>query len=293
MADRGFFRGWRRRSCVALVGLFFAMPAMAWGPQGHALVADIAAAHLTPAAQAKVADLLARDGVDHLDKIASWPDAIRSKRPATGPWHYVDIPLGADHYQARRDCPRDNCVIARLAQYANVLGDASAAPDQRLEALKFVVHFVGDVHQPLHAENHDDKGGNAVHLRYFGHRTNLHAVWDSGIIEHALGLTVHRGFTIDYGPTRAAAEQLDARVTPHERKIWGRDIHADRLQQAAIRWADQSHRLARTVAYADLPPTPRDDWSEAYQRRAWPVVRRQIQRAGIRLAGVLNAVLGH
>lgn len=267
-------------------------PALAWGPQGHALIADIAAAHLSPAASAQVARLLARDGHDHLDEIASWADAIRHQRRGTGRWHYVDIPLDASHYEAARDCPHANCVIARLAAFAHVLGDRHAAPAARVEALKFVVHLVGDVHQPMHAEDDHDKGGNDVRLTYFGRRRSLHSIWDGVILDRALGLTVHRHYTIDYGPTRRTAARLDGDITARQRRIWSRAISAETIQRAATRWADQAHRLARTVAYGDLPAPPRRNWSGTYQQAAWPVVRRQIERAGVRLAVVLNAELG-
>ncbi|WP_423820548.1 S1/P1 nuclease [Salinisphaera sp. SPP-AMP-43] len=275
----------------AVVGLTMSLPALAWGPQGHALVADIAAAHLEPQAQAAVTRLLANEGHNHLDEIASWPDAIRSERTETGPWHYVDIPLDKSHYQDRRDCPDRDCVVARISYFADILGNASASQNERVEALKFLVHFVGDVQQPLHAEDDDDKGGNEVELSYFGHPTNLHAIWDSGIVDRALDLHVAPDYSIDYAPTRRAARQLDRQIGQLERRAWSRDIARDQLQAAAIRWAEQAHELAQDVAYADLPPAPRQQWSSAYQRQAWPVARRQIQRGGIRLAAVLNAVL--
>ncbi|MGN8199387.1 S1/P1 nuclease [Salinisphaera sp. RV14] len=145
--------------------------------------------------------------------------------------------------------------------------------------------------QPLHAEDHDDRGGNDVRLSYFGHRSNLHRIWDSGIVDHALHLHVGRDYSIDYAPTRAAAARPDADITPRERANWRRGIHGARLSAAAVRWANQAHRLARRVAYADLPAPPRRDGSAAYQHKTWPVVRRQIQRGGVRLATVLNTTL--
>ncbi len=276
---------------LVAAGLTLSFAAQAWGPQGHALVADIAAAHLTPTARDAVSRLLAADGHHHLDQIASWPDAVRHNRPATGPWHYVDIPLDAAGYNATRDCPHDNCVVARIPYFAHVLGDRSAPQHRRVEALKFLVHFVADVQQPLHAEDHGDKGGNDVKLSYFGQRTNLHRVWDSGILDHALHLHVGWDYSIDYGPTRAAAARLDHRITQRERAEWTRGIDAAHLNAAAVRWANQAHRLARRVAYGDLPAPPRRHWSEAYQHEAWPIERRQLERGGVRLAAVLNATL--
>lgn len=280
------------RCLLFVAALSLPSAALAWGPQGHALIADIAAAHLTSPARAQVSRLLAADGHHRLDEVASWPDAIRHDRWATGPWHYVNIPLDSVVYNATRDCPHNNCVVARIAYFADILGDRSVPQARRVAALKFVTHFVADVQQPLHAEDNNDKGGNDVKLRYFGHRTNLHRIWDSGIIDHALHLYVARNFSIHYAPTRTAAARLDHRITEGERRKWGRGINSSHLSTAAARWANQAHRLARRVAYGDLPAPPRHDWSESYQHEAWPVVRRQLERGGVRLAAVLNATLG-
>ncbi|HET7314504.1 S1/P1 nuclease [Salinisphaera sp.] len=274
--------------------LIFAWPsaALAWGPQGHALIADIAARHLSAAARREVTRLLAIDDAHGLDRIASWADAARRDRPGTGPWHYVDIPLTARGYKAQRDCPRAHCVVARIPYYARILGDRSATSAQRLEALKFVVHFVADIQQPLHAENHHDAGGNDVDLTYFGDQSNLHALWDSGILEHALHLHVGRHFSIDYGATRAAARRLDSNISLAEHRRWTRVLADSGLARAAVHWANQAHALARRVAYANLGLLSGNDGSARYQRQAWPVIRRQLERGGIRLAATLDAVLG-
>lgn len=177
-------------------------PALAWGPVGHAIIAEIAEARLTPAAAQAVAQLLSQDGAQHLDQIASWADAIRPSHPETGPWHFVDIPLSAQGYNAARDCPGGNCVVEQIQRWGAVLGDATVAPAERLIALKYVVHFVGDIHQPLHCETNfasrpppnGDRGGNDVHLTYFGRSTNLHAVWDGGIIEEALHIRLEPNY---------------------------------------------------------------------------------------------------
>ncbi|WP_147418246.1 S1/P1 nuclease [Salinisphaera sp. Q1T1-3] len=266
-------------------------PAMAWGPQGHALVADIASAHLAPETRTAVTRLLAIENRQRLDEIAAWPDAIRSDRPETGAWHYVDIPRAATHYDKRRDCPAGRCVVTQIAHFAAILGDRHQPSTDRLVALKFLVHFVGDVHQPLHAADDNDKGGNTVQLTYFGRRTNLHRIWDSAIVDRALGLHVGPQFQIALPATRTAARTLDDMITAAERNRWRAGIDARHIERAAVRWANQSHRLARTTAYGKLPAAPRRDWSAGYQRQAWPVARRQLQRAGIRLADVLNAEL--
>lgn len=273
-----------------------AFPALAWGPEGHGIVADIAQRHLTPAALREVRRLLALEGKENLDQVSSWADDYRQDHRSTGPWHYVDIPLDASGYDAARDCPRGNCVVAKLPHFVHVLADRSATPEQRLVALKWVVHLVGDIHQPLHNEDHDDKGGNTVQLVYFGTPTNLHRIWDTAIIEHALGLHMQPDFSFDHAATRAAAVRMDGSIDTAMRERWSPPHPDTSIEAAAVRWSDHAHALARTVAYADLPSRRqrrRDKgWSEAYQQRTWPVVRTQLEAAGVRLADVLNGALG-
>jgi S1/P1 Nuclease len=273
--------------------------ALAWGPEGHAIVAEIAEARLTPAAAQAVAQLLSQDDVQHLDQIASWADSIRAQHPETGPWHFVDIPLSAQGYNAARDCPGGNCVVEQIQRWGAVLGDATVAPAERLIALKYVVHFVGDIHQPLHCETNfasrpppnGDRGGNDVHLTYFGRSTNLHAVWDGGIIEEALHIQLGPNDTPDLAKTRAHAPSLEHSITAADAAAWAQTGLAAHLDTAAVQWANESHALARP-AYLLLPADPMPDrWEEIYQSKEWPVVQEQLSRAGIRLAELLNEEL--
>lgn len=278
-------------AAVMMAAVVISAPAFAWGPEGHAIVADIAEAHLTPAAASEVHQLLGLEGDQHMDDISSWADANRKKLKGTGSWHYVDIPLHATGYDAARDCHNDDCAVAKIVSFTHLLGDTSASPAKRLLALKWVVHLVGDIHQPLHAEDDNDKGGNTVQLQYFGKGTNLHATWDSWIIEHALDLHMGPNYSIDHPQVLRAAFKLDASVTPQERAQWApKDMTKD-LRSTVIAWANQSHALARDVAYADLPAKRKAGWSESYQKKTWPVVRTQLQRGGVRLAALLNQTL--
>lgn len=278
---------------LLLVLVLFHVPvALAWGPQGHALIADIASEHLSPDARQEVDRLLAVEQYSYLDRIASWADAVSHKnRRATAPWHYVDIPLKADHYDARRDCGHDNCIVARLQQYARILADPKTSDHKRLEALKFVVHFVGDAQQPLHAASNHDAGGNGVKLVYFGRHTNLHRLWDSTILDRALHLHVGHNYTINYRITHKVAQRLSADIPAVTRKNWTHAVESTTLQQAIINWINQAHAIAQKTAYGALPDKPRHNWSKTYQNRAWPVIRLQIQRGGIRLAATLNTLL--
>lgn len=264
----------------------------AWGPEGHAIVADIAQQHLDPAASTEVAALLKQEGLSRLDEISSWADANRKAMPNTSDWHYVDIPLHADDYVAARDCHEGDCVVVKIDQYVHVLADKSATPQARLEALKWVVHLIGDIHQPLHAEDNNDKGGNTVQVQFFGRGTNLHSLWDGQIIRKALDLTPGPNYTFDHAIVQADAMKLDARITPAERKAWAPTGPFSASASEAIGWADESHRLAQQVAYADLAKPSGEAWSQRYQLKAWPVVETRLEQAGVRLAAVLNQALG-
>jgi hypothetical protein len=167
-----------RRAVIFVVSvcLSLAVPSAsyAWGEKGHRIVALVADAHLTATARAAVATLLAIDTdprVHSLDDAAVWPDLIKNARPDTKPWHFVDIPRAEGHYDAMRDCSgetHDDCIITRIEQFGTILKTATAAPAARLEALTFLAHFLGDLHQPLHCADDNDRGGNDVEVKWFG-----------------------------------------------------------------------------------------------------------------------------
>jgi len=248
-------------------------PARAWGREGHAVIADIAQAHLTPAAYSAASLLLEDEGLTELSEVASWADDIRKSRPETAPWHYVDIPLNAPSYDASRDCAGGDCAVAKLEQFRAILADPSVPAPQRLEALKWVVHLVGDIHQPLHAEDNNDRGGNQVVVEGFDRPESLHAIWDTAMIE------------ADNPDATNLAASLDARITPADIADWG--------QGTPEAWLNQAHSLA-APAYALLGnPAPGSTVtvSDSYVSTEQKIIEVQLERAGIRLADVLNEAL--
>ena len=237
--------------------------AWAWGSEGHRIIADIAWDHLDGATLQKLRQYL---GDNDLASISTWADDIRSGRPATGPWHYVDIPADASGYEPK-DCPADNCVVGQINRFAHILGDPSQPFTARSEALKYLVHFVGDLSQPFHAMG-DARGGNDIAVTVFGstqcgdYACNLHAVWDSELIRHTC-LREHR-----------YARQLEEMIA------------ADHLEAGPtdpVAWANQSLQLARQAWVQ-----PQTEIGQAYYERERPVVDRQLALAGLRLAQVLN-----
>ena len=259
----------RRLAAIAI--LCGALPAFGWGPEGHNLVARLAAAHLTPVAAERVAEILGPGTT--LQSISSWPDQIRHDRADTGPWHYIDIPIDKPRLDMARDCPKGDCVIAKIEDFQKVVVDPAATAAQRKEALMFLVHFVGDMHQPLHCSDNQDKGGNGVKLDFFGRNSNLHSAWDSALLGRI-------------GKEDELFTLFSADLT---------DKQARKLGKGTVEeWAEQSHKAAQKVVYGKLPKSPAGGpvkVDAAYERLADPLIKAQIEKAGARLAALLNATL--
>jgi hypothetical protein len=245
----------------------------AWGGDGHQIVCLIAEERLSPATKAGIHDLLGDANISDAE-IASWADNVRRQRSETGPWHYVDIPVEAAAFDEQRDGQKGNNVIDKSNEFEKVLADHKAPKEKRVEALKFLVHFVGDLHQPLHcAERNHDKGGNARLVFFLDQQraTNLHSVWDTSILLHRKGRTR----VLDY------ALALNRKITKEESAQWKKGTVEE--------WTNQSHELAVKVVYAGIPvdgPPPKLD--QAYVDRAADVVDQQLQMGGVRLAMSLN-----
>ena len=264
--------------------------ALAWGQEGHSIIAEIAQQRLSPPAAQTVATLLKGRS---LASIASWADDVRDTRPETGGWHFVDIPLDVPTYKPARDCKpnpeKGDCIIAELERLENDLRCTSG--EAQTEALKFAVHFVGDIHQPLHTVA-EKTGGNDVAVDVFmrglatGPTTpvthtpiNLHAVWDSTLIQKtvwAWGAYVDRLETGWLASPEAQAEDPAKNLAAPD---------ADALRK----WAEEAHQAAHTVWYL----RPADDvLDDRYLRDVLPILDRQLGVAGLRLARFLNAAFG-
>ncbi|NCT69011.1 MAG: S1/P1 nuclease [Rhodanobacteraceae bacterium] len=253
------------RFASLLCSLLLALPALAhaWGPAGHRLVGDLAERQLTPAAKAEAHRLLGRES---LADVAPWADELRNDPArhelgrATARLHFVNFDGPSCRYDAKRDCPGGQCVIAAIERYARVLGDRSRPAAERAEALRFLVHFVGDAHQPLHAGYRDDRGGNQYQVQLRGRGTNLHAVWDSQVLASA-------GQAWPAQAARLAKTPLRAGGTP-------------------VQWAEESCRATRAIY-------PRGHRLDArYLARERPLAERRVRQAAARLAGLLNRELG-
>src|SRR2546426_1578391 len=169
-----------------IVGLFPGR-AVAWGSNGHRVIARIAMDRLSSSARQAVSQLLGPG--ETLESVSVWADTIKPQRPDTKNWHIVNLPLKYNNYRAARDC-RQGCLISAIEQQTTILRNANSDPKQRADALKFLVHLIGDLHQPFHVATNtdpDDAGANLVKvISINGRQTNLHAVWDDDLINYAL-----------------------------------------------------------------------------------------------------------
>ncbi len=239
----------------------------AWGDTAHHVIARIAYARLTPTARARVGALLRGkgDAVENFVAASTYADDIRPLRRETASWHFVDIPADASLYLAIRDCRNDDCLVAvvnnmqrDLRTYAKYGATKGASPE---ESLKFLIHFVGDITQPFHCYDNNDRGGNTVRVAFRGNLTNLHAVWDTAMTESRMSMVS--------GPYKQEASYAERLMTGK-----GGQLH-NLAEFDAIRWsmgtpedwATESHQIA--LKAADLTVTANATPSNA------PLVKRR------------------
>ena len=259
----------RRAAAAFAVMLLVANNALGWGQEGHRVASTIAESHLTMKARERIRQILGPD--TSLAAASTWADEIRPARPKTAPWHYVDIPLNVSAIDPARDCPNGDCVVAAISHFKELLRDKTSMPEAKNEALKFIVHFIADLHQPLHCADDHDRGGNDVHVTFFGENANLHSVWDTLLIER-----------IDPDP-KNYVNRLDADLTDSTIRAFEHGTVED--------WALESHAVAQKVVYGALPRRESLDLGPDYLQVAAQAVDLQLQKAGIRLAFVLNEAL--
>ena len=248
------------RGAIVVAMLIASQAVPAFGGVGHRLIAELAEARLTPAARAEATRLLAQEPGATLMSVSTWADENRTL--GTAAWHYVNFPRGEPcQYQPARLCIEGNCVVGALQTQLTLL--ASAASDaERLLALKYVMHLVADVHQPLHAGFFDDRGGNSYQLQAYERGTNLHALWDTGMVVNWPG------------GDEAFRQAVKAAPAPAE-------------PGNPVRWAEESCRI---VAADGFYPEQRMLDASYPQRWSATLVQR-MQAASQRLANVLNTTL--
>lgn len=281
----------RRLFAALLAACLLASPAAAWWEQGHEAVARIAMLEASPATRAEIRRLLAQSALLRtptcptrtLEQASVWADCIKplgDRFSYAYNWHYQNVDV-CQPFDLNANCPDGNCVSAQIARATRMLADRSLPTRDRVEALAFLTHFVGDLAMPMHAGDRHDRGGNDTKADYgmIAGRTNLHSIWDGLLAERAI-----------YTPVAGAAGMLG-------------DVPAD--ERAALAagsvedWSRDSWEVAK-AAYATLlggdgcgpPPTGRVKMTDAMVTRQVPVLRRQIAKGGLRLARLLDEALG-
>lgn len=235
-----------------------------WGQTGHRVTGALAEQWLSPAARAQVDAIL---GAETLARASTWPDEMRSSphpfwQQTANPWHYVTVPPEQRYEDVQ--APREGDAYTALRRFEETLRDREASLEVRQLALRFAVHIIGDLHQPLHVGNGRDRGGNQVRVRFFGEDSNLHRVWDSQIIDRQqLSYTEWmRWLSADIdGEQLRAWSSVDPQV-----------------------WIDESATIRETI----YPQG--DDLSWEYGFEQLPVIRARLSQAGVRIAAWLNAV---
>ena len=238
-----------------------------WWDLGHRVVAQLAESRLTPHTREAVRDIL--DGQSLADA-SVWADNIRQYRHDADKLHYVNIPLADRRYVPARHCLGGQCIIAAIEQERHLLADPAASREERAEALRFLIHFMGDLHQPLHVADDGDRGGNQRAVIFLGHPTDLHKVWDGELIDSSVANQAEY-----LGSLRRRMDSLDLRA-----------LEAGTV----VDWAMEGHRIAVEAAYR----LPRDGRiGRAYVRANRAIIDRALIAGGVRLAKVLNEALAN
>jgi hypothetical protein len=291
--------GWLATSLV-VIGLIVgsSRPAAAWGDEGHEVVALVAQAYLDPGVRKKVNALLAADTdpltAHDIASEATWPDKVRDSneggaRQRTREWHFVDIEIDSpDLDQAcfghppvpqgtpASQGPAQDCVVDKIQEFAAELKDPRTDPEEQIVAIKFLLHFIGDMHQPLHASDAHDRGGNDKRVSAEGFKAgNLHHFWDTELVDQL-------------GPdAKTIASDLIGHISESQVSEWSQGTVSD--------WAMESFRVAKDDAYGQLPAaTAHGSYrlTDDYISMATQDVAVQLSKAGVRLAFVLNQALG-
>ena len=250
---------------IALLLVFISYNLVAWGPIGHRTIGHIAEKYLSKKARKQVKSLL---GYESLAIVTVWMDDIRSDDAYghTYDWHWVSIPDG-DTYETSEKNPNGD-IIQTIERLISELKAGDLERNIEIENIKMLAHLVGDIHMPLHVGNGEDKGGNDFKVKFFWRNSNLHSVWDAGMID---------GKKFSYTELAAVVDH------PEEGEV-------DKWQSASVRdWAMESMQL-RNKAY-DVPEDGNINYKYVYKN--WNIVEKRLNQAGVRLAGVLNEIYGN
>jgi hypothetical protein len=258
---------------LLLIVLIALPPVQAWGPTGHRVVGQIAMHHLTDQAKAEIEKIL---GHHDLALVSNWADEIRGieEYRYLSPWHYVSINDDEKTYENSKINPRGD-VIQAIKKCEATLRNKDASQKERQEALKLLVHFIGDVHNPLHVGRREDRGGNEIDVLFFDKKTNLHKVWDEEIIDfRRLSFTEYARFLDRFTP-----EQLE-KLMADDLMVWVNESISYREKVYTFTEFDEHNGVK----------IPKLRWR--YRDLAVPIIDQRLAEGGVRLASRLNAIFG-
>jgi hypothetical protein len=257
-----------RMAAVLMTMVLVAESAWGWGATGHRAIAQIAQVHLNNRAAGEIAKLLEEN--ESIVTVASWADAVRPQRKESATWHYINIPVWVAKGDWSPYCPAEGCVVRKVKELIAFLKSGEGDRTARAEALKYLVHFMGDMHQPMHVGDRKDRGGNDTPVVFFDKPSNLHSIWDTPIVERLF----------EREPQLKAT--LDKRMELDQRRAWEAGTVDD--------WAWDGQAISAAVAYRYLTsPTPAVLGAE-YQAQAELAAWGQLRKGGVRLARVLNEI---
>jgi hypothetical protein len=250
--------------CLLLV--LPATPAWSWGPLGHLIVARIAEREAGAKARSRLRFYLEKEG--GLETAARWAGDIESERPETVRWRFIHIPPNAMELDLDKQCPAQDCVTVKIREFEGIARLGVRDRTQLTEAVKFVIHLMGDLHQPLHAGYAEDESGKMIPVVLDGRPMSLFEAWDAALVER-LG-------TDD----AAVADRLWQRITSEQRQRWSEgNLRA---------WTWETHLLAARLAYGALPSGSPKALDEDYVAQSTQVIETQLMKAGVRLARILD-----
>lgn len=249
---------------LALAAISVSSQALAWGQNGHRITGAIAQQYLSPKALKAIEVILPNEDLaeasTYADEMRSNPDEFWQK--TSSPWHYVTVPAGKTYPEV--GAPEEGDAYTALTQFTLTLKDPKASLADKQLALRFIVHIIGDLHQPLHVGNGTDRGGNSLKLQFFWKDSNLHSVWDSGLLEQR---------ELSYSEWTAF---LSKKISPQQAKEW--------MVTDPNTWMSESAAIRDTI----YPAETKISWDYLYQHI--PMVKKRLQMGGVRIAAYLNAV---
>jgi hypothetical protein len=245
--------------------LIYSTSVFSWGKNGHRIVGEIAQRNLDAKTLKKIRELA---GDDDLSKLSTWADEVRSdpKMGFATLWHYASIPTGKTYFDQKRN--KDGDVIEALYRFEDIISDPKETKEHKLDALRFLIHMTGDLHQPLHVGLAEDRGGNSIRVKWFKTESNLHSIWDEELIDfEKLSFSEYANYLNHF--------------TSDERKNYEQGTFID--------WARESQDL-RPKVYDFGSGAEMASLSYEYSYRVKPIVELRLKQAGLRLAYALKKI---